>query len=195
MDVSMKAAFWILPLCGLACGNSGRIITTDTNESISVSEMSLSSQLLIAVINSDLEQMTQLLDQGAVANNALQVAVAGGNPEVVRLLLDRGAVPDELTVLRAVSAVPRYGDKGREVVQFLLQRGAKGDWRSLFGAIHLDDIDLVRILLNPDYAALDINQKSSEGFTALDEALKWNRYEIAGLLREAGGEHANPTEG
>ena len=99
MHVPMKAAFWILPLCGLACGNSGRIITTDTSESSSVSEMSLSSTLLIAVINGDLEQMTQLLDQGAEANDAIQVAVAGGNLDVVELLLDRGAVPDELTVL------------------------------------------------------------------------------------------------
>ena len=59
---------------------------------------------------------------------------------------------------------------------------------------YFDMIDVVRILINPDYAALDINQKSSDGFTSLDEALQWNRYEIAELLREAGGEHANPTE-
>ena len=137
MDVSMKAAFWILPLCGLACGNSDRIITTDTSESISVSEMSLSTQLLIAVINSDLEQMTQVLDQGAKANDAIQVAVAGANPDVVELLLDRGAVPDEDTVLRAVAASTQFPETGPEVVRMLLQHGAKADWRSLFGAILL----------------------------------------------------------
>ena len=191
MHVPMKAVFWILPLCLFACGNGARIIATDKSESGSVSEVSLSSALLIAVIKEDLEEMRKLLDQGALANDALQVAVAGGNRDVVKLLLDRGAVPDELTVLRAVAATRWHGEKGRDVVRFLLQRGAKGDWRSLYGAIHFDDIDLVRILLNPDYAAININQKDGEGYTAPDEAVEWNRWEIAQLLREYGGTHGN----
>lgn len=187
--------FWILPLFSAACGDRGPISPADQSESNAVSsdssELSLQSALVIAVINEDLEAIRKLLDEGAVANDVLQVAVAGGNRDIVKLLLDRGAVPDELTVLLAVAATPRHGEKGRDVVRFLLQRGAKGDWRSLYGAIHLDDIDLVRILLNPDYAAVDINQKDREGFTALDEAIEWERWEIVQLLRELGGKHGN----
>ena len=78
----------------------------------------------------------------------------------------------EVRCLRAGAATPQYGEKAREVVKLLLQRGAKADWRSLFGAIHFDDPDLIRILVSPDFAALDINQKDTEGYTALDEAVQ-----------------------
>ena len=54
-------------------------------------------------MNGDIETVQQLLDQGAKADDGLELAVDAGDLERVDLLLDEGARPDASSVMRGVS--------------------------------------------------------------------------------------------
>ncbi len=179
----------ILELAGCGDGAGGPAVAptrSNSGDAPSISNsgerFSRRTRLVRAVMNGDIETVQQLLDQGAKADDGLELAVDAGDLERVDLLLDEGARPDASSVMRGVVAIVLNG-RGYEVVELLLARGAKPDWRALFAAVRHNDGLLVQILLE----GVNVNATDHFGNTALDLAVKEGLPEIAALLRSLGG--------
>jgi ankyrin repeat protein len=107
--------------------------------------------LMVSVDLGHLEVARALLDRGAdiegeddLGDRALMRAAAAGRVDLASLLLDRGA-EIEATNWSSVTALSMAALEGhQDVVELLLRRGAK---RDLLDAIAMDDVSLVRSLL------------------------------------------------
>jgi len=116
--------------------------------------------LHLAVPNPDAVRL--LLEHGAdpeardEGDNAtpLHFAAGGGPLETVRALLDAGADPvaaGDVHELEAIGWATVFAEARREVVALLVERGAR---HHAFSAIALGDIDVLKILVADDPAAL-----------------------------------------
>ena len=194
--IQIKASVFLILALGLVgCRDGGGlnpIVPTGSNSSEAGAQQddgqpfSLRTRLLIAVIDRDIETVQQLLDQGAKPDDALGLAVDRLDFAMVELLLNEGAIPNQSTMMRGVVAVINL-IQGHDVLELLLSRGAKPDWRALFAAVRHDEARLILILLRE----MDVNATDEAGNTALDQALIKQLPEIADLLRSLGGEEGN----
>ena len=147
-----------------------------------------------AALDGDLEQLKQLLDEGADVNSPddagtpLQWALFVGQVEVVRLLLERGADPN----IGSSSGTPLQTavvSGNTEIVGLLLAHGAEpnqGDRSTpLTAAAQKGSIEMIEMLLaqgaDPGFATY-------EGITALHEAAKAGHLEIAQRLVAQGAD-------
>jgi ankyrin repeat protein len=166
----------------------------------------LERALLEAADNGDLEDVRELLDDGADANatidgdgTALIVAAREGHAGVVRLLLDRGANPNLGVAGDGAPVIMAAREGHGEIVQLLLDRGAdvdlvvEGDENALIQASGEGHLAVVKLLVSRGanvnarvWAASDYEQRQGEWRTPLNRAQRGGHRAVVAFLRSAG---------
>ena len=170
-------------------------------------------QLLECIKNYDVDQVRTLLesklDLNTMVNRQLPLvrAAARGKTDLVELLLNAGADPDKcetvfdnyggLYINRcALLECPFIGDKGVDIAQMLLDRGADmhildDEGNSVFeNAVAHGHIKLIDVLL--EHGA-SVNEKGASGDMPLHHACMDDNVKVAGYLIEKGAD-VNPKD-
>ena len=122
-----------------------------------------------------------LLHRGAVVNN--NAGGCNGHGSIVTLLLDHGAkaVPESSKRPELLCAA-RSGDVA--IVNELIRRGfATQATKSLFKAVLIDTVDVVRLLI--DHGVADVNARNRNGQSILHMAVwskRWERSDTHGVV-------------
>ncbi|EHK19775.1 uncharacterized protein TRIVIDRAFT_203361 [Trichoderma virens Gv29-8] len=150
-----------------------------------------STPLLCATMNSNMDLVKLLVDNGADVNKSVgrkytpvYGATHSQNTEIVQYLLSHNANP---TLACSLGSTPMHVaayQGSSEIVRLLAEAKADIDYcenSALMSAIHImsDSAEVLRILL--EYGA-DINRKDSAGRTALDAAIVNNHPNIVKLM-------------
>ena len=122
---------------------------------------------------------------GETGFTPLHLAAIGGSPAVVRMLLAKGADPDAKDGLGETPLEQAARLDQIEVVDLLLPPGAAARSDLLSGAVVKGQTDLVKVLL--EHGA-EVNARSSQGATPLDDAALKGRVEVARLLLQHGAD-------
>ena len=154
----------------------------------------MSTSLVAAVNNNDLELSKQLIENGVDVNqidnsgdSLLLVSSARGQSKIVKLLLDSGAdihaVDSSMkaTALHA-AAYLRHPEVMKILIEYGININAQGPingYTALHDAVWQNNVEGVRLLVNAG-ARLDI--KGNNGYTPLDLGKKSGRQEIVAIL-------------
>lgn len=134
-----------------------------------------------------------LLKHGAVidqktddGNTALDVAILAGRTQIAELLLKEGAQLDASALLAKAA---QAGSTDRDVVRFLIARGADTEYRDAVGdtplliAIRQDNHRLASHLVSQ---GAEVNVTTADGKTALALATELGLSELVSLLKRQG---------
>ena len=149
------------------------ILKTDPG-AVNMAALGHMSPLCVAAMAGHVSVVKLLLDAGAAVNSPerspaspLMVAAGAGHLDVVKLLVARGADVNAAGEGTALTAAAYQGH--REIVQFLLEKGARpddlsGDGSALTAAASSAQVEIVKLLLDRGMA---VNARTKQGRTAL----------------------------
>ena len=203
--LALLAVYFLFPeateriVTGVTGSSTAPVETDDApgREMLPSDTTELELSLLDAVRKGDEARAREHLSGGANVNGRdtggetpLIVAASSGHAGLMRLLLDEGASVDGRDS-RGRTALLLVCARGRAPeAAILLKAGADPDLASKSGnfplleAARFGDPELVRSLLS---ARAEVNQRASNGWTALKAAQERGHSGVAELLRNAGG--------
>jgi ankyrin repeat protein len=164
------------------------------------------SELLDAIENGDLEQLSQIVEKDpACANTAdehdrlpLHYAAVYGHVHLVRYLIQHGADANarDGEGLQAIHKACQFGNF--EVVKALLDHGVEVEslatdaaWTPLYYAAGSGDLDVIRLLISK---GADVNHEDVEEGIPLHNAVRYSRLAAAKLLIKHGS-NVNAEDG
>jgi hypothetical protein len=161
--VAAVAVLLSTPVCastGAGASSGDELIAAPQARHDSASTKALNTGLIEAAEDGELDDVTDLLADGADVNAVAQgdgspliVAARQGHAAVVRLLLDRGADPNLAVVGDGNPLIMAAREGHRQVVVLLLERGANvdaivpGDETALIQASGAGHLDVVKLLV------------------------------------------------
>ena len=165
------------------------------------------TSLIIACAKGNEEIVKLLVERGANVDattsadgvTTLMVAVIKGNDEITKILLGKGAAINltDKGGRTALSYAIIASSKGTaETVRFLLEKGAdpnakfedKSGVTELIAATRFGNLDVVKLLVK---AGARVNTETTEGSSALDDAVTNERKDIKDFLVQSGASFAS----
>ena len=160
-------------------------------------------ELMAAAAQGDTNRIRQLIPKidvnarfGGDGETALHRAAARGHLSAVNLLVDHGANVNAVDEQGATPLLAATYSSHKEVVVFLLQRGATVDaqekrhgFTPLIQAVARNNKDLVNVLLNHN---ANLSLKTVDGRTALDWAKAEGSSQIVAMLTQAANKKRSP---
>lgn len=180
----------------IIAASKGDLVTTKlllakgANINIVSKDKGSNTALTMAIGSSNYEVASYLISAGADVNiccmentSPLSVAALRGNAEIVKQLIEAGADLNTKTIHEAYPLVIALTTDHIDIAKMLIEAGAELQPSALHAAIDLENIEIVRMLLE---RGADPNLPYNSGYSPLVRSISVKNYAIAELLLQHG---------